>query len=1436
MKNISRILFTAVLFFALVGSVNADKVPEHLLKKTKKLKATSADCSAGSSFQFLEVNNVRARINTGGDMWWDLAGLSQYFIPANTKKTALFAGALWIGGMDINNQLKLCAQRFRQVGIDFYPGPLTIDGTASVTPEVCSEYDRFYITTKPEVEEFIGWFNSTNRDEEYPDYVIPTSIRDWPGNAVGLPNSYSYYLAPYYDNDGDETYNPDAGDYPYYDLDNVLCPINYAGDPNWKPQTTADDIHGYVKGGILSDQVLKGDQTLWWVFNDKGGPHTETKGDAIGLEIRAQSFAFTTNDEINNMTFYSYEIINRSTFVLTQTYFSPWTDADLGYARDDYVGCDVLRGMGYAYNGAAIDGSGEPESYGTQPPAVGIDFFQGPYLDPDGSDNPGFVSKDSLKGPTFAGNCDIVGFNGTDITMFFGKNKDTSGIFKVRSEAINGVNFGNGIVDDERYGMRRFVYHNNDNSIQGDPDIAPDYYNYLRGIWGDGTKMLYGGNGHINSGAVGPECDFMFPGDSDSCNWGTQGIPPNGGYNVEVYWTEEQAGNQPADRRFMQSAGPFTLQPGAVNYITFGIPWARATSGGPMASVQLLRTVDDKCQALFENCFKVIDGPDAPDLSFQELDREIIVYVDNSKGSNNYKESYSEWDNTIQGGDSLYRFQGYQIYQLLDNTVSVDELSNPAKARLVKQMDIKDTVVRLINFNLDRNLGYSVPVEMVNGANGGISHSFTVTKNMFPTGADDQLVNYQHYYYMALSYAYNKYADYDPNNPLMLNGQKKPYLAGRKNIRLYTVLPHPTINGTVMNSMYGTQPSITRVQGQGNGGNIVNLSEEAKAEILSKGPASEENIYGGLDYPIAYKLKYELGSAPINVKVIDPLKVVSRDFTLSFIDGVVDSNRYEIPWISTSKWELKDNTGNVWISDTTIDVRYEQLIPDIGLSVDIQQIYEPGDSLVWIEGGNNGFLTSFYTYPDYTYWLSGVQDNDIPRSALNWIRSGSYTEGSDDSYNAETADWRLTKSGGRAWDPGSRYEQVLEGTWAPYCMTAYYDMMSAGGYGQNRYAPAMSASSKLKDSLLRLSSVDVTFTSDKSLWTRCPVVEMGWDIPLNEGEHTYRFMLRDAPSVDKDGNFAEEGDTIPSTNSNDADYIATRGMGWFPGYAINIETGERMNMMFGENSWLSAQNGRDMLFNPTSQVTNDNGDFVLGGMHYVYVMGHRTINNAGFEYKFNAWDDGKSLLMPFEHADTVFSTLPESKWAQFINGALLSVYANTLWTGLPIPAEGYEDMWLSTDVTASIRVAKPYNRFYSVALDSTSQDTLNDNFPVYTFSTEGLQVMEDVANKVETDLDLINVIPNPYYAYSPYENNPTDNRIRINNLPEECVVTIYNVGGSMVRQYTKAEMTPYIDWDLKNFANIPIAGGVYYIHVKSDDGERVIKWFGVIRTVDLFTF
>ncbi|MDO8897317.1 MAG: hypothetical protein Q7V19_06675, partial [Bacteroidales bacterium] len=323
MKNIIQMLFVAAFILL---SVNQAFAREFLYEKGQKstypLKQTTAGCSPSSAFEWLDVNNVRARVNAGGDMWWDLPGGTgaKYYIPKAGSATSIFAGSLWIGGTDINNQLKLAALRFRQVGNDYWTGPLTIDGTAAIDEATCAQFDRQWKITRAIVDEFLANTDPvTGAFIPSESYTIPKEILEWPVHG-DVSKQQSYYLAPFYDVDGDGEYNPFAGDYPYYDIDNSLCQT--------RTPTMDESIEGAIWGSVLADQVIKGDQTIWWVFNDKGNIHTETGGSAIGLEIRAQAFAFATNDEVNNMTFYSYEIINRSTFELTDTYFSPWIDTD----------------------------------------------------------------------------------------------------------------------------------------------------------------------------------------------------------------------------------------------------------------------------------------------------------------------------------------------------------------------------------------------------------------------------------------------------------------------------------------------------------------------------------------------------------------------------------------------------------------------------------------------------------------------------------------------------------------------------------------------------------------------------------------------------------------------------------------------------------------------------------------------------------------------------------------------------------------------------------------------------------------------------------------------------------------------------------------------------------------------------------------------------
>lgn len=1389
------------LAFAMIVAGNASAYNHDFGKKSGGAKPTKpvsqqkgAGCAPANYRYNFDFNDVSAQIETGGLLFLDRANnLATYKVPKTGTVTAIYAGALWMGGKDVNGQLKLAAVKFRNDGNDFWPGPLTVTqgsgnfvqqfnpyvpqsdntvrdyGDANITSGDCLAYDNIFTVSKAGVVGFITWWECNNpnpfnpnfegcEDVAAPSNEVLAQIYAWPGNGDPL-KFQDPFLAPFYDRDDDGVYDPvNQGDYPFY-----------------------DDILGrdIVECGADRRVTLFGDQTQWWVFNDKGNIHNESGGDPIGMEIRAQAFAFATDDEINKMTFYNYELINRGTQTLFETYFSQYVDADLGNYNDDYAGCDVTRGLSYMYNGDLNDepNAGRP-GYGVNPPAIGVDFFEGPYQDADGMDNPGpymDTVTNVLVVPTVAA---ALANNGI--------------VYKGL-----GIGYSDGIIDNERYGMRNFTIYTGTNAPPGqsDPNSAAQFYNYMQGLWQNGPQLYYGGTGFpgaLNVTTI--ETNYMFPADSDTLNWATGGLDPG------FTWSEfEPAGqgstsNPSGDRRFVQSAGPFTLKPGAVNNITVGIVYGRSIQGEIFSSVDALKTADTKAQALFDNCFRILEPPHAPVMTLQELGNEVIIMLDNPNTSNNFNEEYIEEDkiNIIDpaGGsviyDKFYRFEGYQIFQLADELATVGDLDDKTKARLVAQCDVKNGVTKLINFEFDEELGFSTPKLKVEGQDKGIQHTFRVTEDLFATGSRT-LVNNKTYYYMAVAYGYNNYKSYNPNDPALLDGQKMPYIRSRINadgspLVAAIAMPHivsAEAGGTIQNSVYGQTPRITRLDGTGNGYSKLELTKASENFIIQN---------GFMETP-----EYDYNGGPINVKVVDPLNVKGGYYECKF-------RNYTANGIDTASWVIYryNNKGDAnpedsVTSDVTISQSNEQVIAKWGVSI---QIYQNKYSL---PSGNSTVdryadpLSSSIEYEDSSkQWLSFISDNSS-LSPFNWLRTG--------TFEAQQAD--IDAHVGQAYlspecfnddvgkDPKENYNKLLGGGIGPHKVTGYQCafMPIAIPATYNAYPAA-----RKNASLSYLPSVDIVLTSDKSKWTRCVVIELGRDANLNQnggkpGE------LRAAPSVDQNGN---------------PDASGTNGMGWFPGYAIDLETGARLHMAFGENSFLGGYNGDDMIWNPTNTVIDENGVPVFGGNQPVWVYGVN-INNEGCPYYdgVNNW-----VYDQYQIATTT---------------SYRKAFTSLMWVANTVLADGYnfnDPSDIPCDVRMKLRVNKEYRNF--------TASGLNGGQPMYGWSMDDLKTTTNSVETLESLLDLINVVPNPYYAFSEYERNRLDTRVKITNLPEQCTVSIYNVSGKLIRQFKKDNAITFIDWDLKNTIGVPIGSGVYLIHVEVPGvGEKIVKFFGGMRQVDL---
>ncbi len=210
---------------------------------------------------------------------------------------------------------------------------------------------------------------------------------------------------------------------------------------NWPVEDGApwEDVNGdgvFTRG--TDRPLLLGDQTLWMVFNDANpATHNIFKTNTIGLEVQMTIWGYDRVDAFGDMFFVKCVIINKSSDTYDSTFVALWDDPDLGYAGDDYVGCDTALSLGYCYNASNYD-----NIYGVAPPAIARDFFQGARV--------------------YTGNPD-------DSAKAFGK-------------------WWKGYKNLPMYAFS--FYWNGAPYPYRDPEFADEAYNYMRGFLQDGTPYV----------------------------------------------------------------------------------------------------------------------------------------------------------------------------------------------------------------------------------------------------------------------------------------------------------------------------------------------------------------------------------------------------------------------------------------------------------------------------------------------------------------------------------------------------------------------------------------------------------------------------------------------------------------------------------------------------------------------------------------------------------------------------------------------------------------------------------------------------------------------------------------------------------------------------------------------------------------------------------
>jgi len=531
-------------------------------------------------------------------------------------------------------------------------------------------------------------------------------------------------------------------------------------------------------------------------------------------------------------------------------------------------------------------------------------------------------------------------------------------------------------------------------------------------------------------------------------------------------------------------------------------------------------------------------------------------------------------------------------------------------------------------------------------------------------------------------------------------------------------------------------------------------------------------------------INYEPSGSPIEVNIINPDNVINGNYVLRF-------DQSEDIEDGSSAWELfnADSNESLGRAEQDLENITEQLFPDLGISISLGQSPDAGD----LADSSNGAIGQTIGYADPAKsWLVPVPDNaNFPEALsqldLNYLANGPGQISQD-------------------LDPFQAYSNLGSRHFAPYTLMDWNTRPEV--YATPAWISPTSAIVQQRNPLEEINNVDIVFTNDKSLWSRCVVVETGnvyytdAEFPLDDDKRNFEVV--DRPSVGKEDN---DGDGRADEDGTGI------GFAWFPGYAIDVETGIRLNVFFGENSalgdntlvgsLLDEQNGSDMMFNPSSQAAIESYTgpdlgppfFVLGGMHYMYVT-----------------------KQPYDECEFINEKLRESLSFRRVDAFQLISWAGISLGREDVPMLSYADGLIPTETVVKLRVDNPYG-----VATMTGE---NEGYPSYRFELN-CEEMTSTASPGFRDerLDKIEVYPNPFLSQ-------TDNAVKIGNLPPSSIVSIFSVDGKLIQQFDldhqDVNTGTTLEWDARSESGNPLPSGAYFIHVHAEGiGQRTLKWINV---------
>jgi hypothetical protein len=843
----------------------------------------------------------------------------------------------------------------------------------------------------------------------------------------------------------------------------------------------------------------------------------------------------------------------------------------------------------------------------------------------------------------------------------------------------------------------------------------------------------------------------------------TTGMPTkfalNGDPQTGVGWTDGIL-NGPGDRRLGAASGPFTMEPGDTQEVTVAELFAGATPDvSATAAVGLLKFYDQIAQTTFDNFFNLPVPPPAPLVEVTELDREIVLDWSWDVDAINATENF------VSEG---YAFQGYNVYQL---PTAASQVSEGVK---IATYDLIDLIKRIDDLVFDPGSGAVIRLPVQLGTDSGIKRYLTLDTDRIN---EVPLRNGSRYYYAVTSYSYNPEVGKVPSqleNP----------------IKILTAVPQTSGSGVTIGSSTNESLDINHI---GTADGIVTST------------------------------------------VIDPTKTTGDDYTISFFEQQQIRNEQGF-WVPAA---VLTRSGPDTLTGTTIDVA----------------------AVYGSDGGNNSTELAFHLDVVHHYygWVDGViltfpgnvtvisspsfeaGGGTVIPEIINFGDSTQIHYGVTD--NSATGNG-IFHEGGENWNViVEPLNDILPVTinWV-----AFDDGYAGGGpplYGTATVSEIGTAMRTAELWQMRNDGTGVMVLENQSVYTgtdRWPPTDFSpTDLGVNDAQVVEGVQVQvdvgfEAPITFFDIDLIADptGETTLSSNSS-TDQLDIQNYTIFGGVVTSKAID---NFGVGTNELIELQQDYEYRFTGVYEETSPDIFTVTSGGQMATVF--RMISGGALadhplnpspgtaepfllRIPFEVWnvDDPDpanhyQVNLTFRDRQRDGTERPFYSWNP--TNRMYAIIVNTPYDeNQVIQVDGGPDEFNANATWVTVHYGTNYGLGAVVSI--VYANPIVFDVDQYKFTTTAPAYSTELA---KSEVDKINVFPNPYYGVNSEELNKYNRFVTFSHLPQYAKIRIFNLAGVLVQTIEKDDDGQYVTWNLANEEGFPVASGLYiaYLELKSFDG------------------